>query len=121
MNRLSSDLFLRYSWRGNIRELQNIVKRGVWKGQSELIRKEDLPFDFAQSLAVPSLKVGNHDEALKALSRQLILGALAQCGNNRTKAMEILGLKRKRFYNFIKIHGLDGESSNGSQETDWIE
>lgn len=115
------DLFLQYSWPGNVRELQNVIRNAVWKGQSELIRREDLPFDFAQSLAATPLKIGNHDETIKAVSRQLIVGALAQCGDNRTQAMKVLCLSRKRFYKYLKMHGLDGEPPNGSQETDWID
>src|SRR5436309_7454347 len=45
------DLFQQYSWPGNIRELRNVVKRGVFTGKTEWIRQEDLPFDVAQRLA----------------------------------------------------------------------
>ena len=36
------DLFQQYSWPGNIRELRNVVKRGVFTGKTEWIRQEDL-------------------------------------------------------------------------------
>src|SRR5204862_4007110 len=39
------DLFQQYSWPGNIRELRNIIKRGVFTCKTERIRREDLPFD----------------------------------------------------------------------------
>ena len=50
------DLFQQYSWPGNIRELRNVVKRGVFTGKTEWIRQEDLPFDVAQRLATPAIE-----------------------------------------------------------------
>ena len=44
------DLFQKYLWPGNIRELENIIRRAVFKGRTEWIRLEDLPFDFAQKI-----------------------------------------------------------------------
>src|SRR5438874_431176 len=66
------DLFQQYSWPGNIRELRNIVKRCVFTGRTESIRQEDLSFDFAQRLASPPVNLGNYDEQLRELSRQLV-------------------------------------------------
>ena len=67
------DLFQQYSWPGNIRELRNVLKRGVFIGKTEWIRQEDLPFDFAQRLATPLSKLADHDEQLRELSHQLLL------------------------------------------------
>ena len=68
------ELFQQYSWPGNIRELRSIVKRCVFTGRTESIRQEDLSFDFAQRLASPPVNLGNHDEQLRELSRQLVAG-----------------------------------------------
>ena len=116
------DLFQQYSWPGNVRELRNVVKRGVFTGKSEWIRQEDLPFDFAQRLATPPMKLGNHDDQLRGLSLQLIVAALKQCHGNRSRAAVLLGLTRNRFYRLLTLHGLDAESSdNGRGESDWIQ
>ena len=116
------DLFQQYSWPGNIRELRNVVKRGVFTGKTEWIRQEDLPFDFAQRLATPLSKLADHDEQLRELSHQLFVAALKQCHGNRSRAAVLLGLTRNKFYRLLKLHGLDGESSrNGPGESDWIQ
>jgi len=116
------DLFQQYSWPGNIRELRNIVKRCVFTGRTESIRQEDLSFDFAQRLASPPVNLGNHDEQLRELSRQLVAGALKRCHDNKSKAADLLGVTRNKFYRLLKLHGLDGESpDNGNGESDWIE
>src|SRR5882762_8120522 len=89
------DLFQQYSWPGNIRELRNVLKRGVFTGKTEWIRQEDLPFDFAQRLATPLSKLADHDEQLRELSHQLFVAALKQCHGNRSRAAVLLGLTRK--------------------------
>ena len=114
------DLFQQYSWPGNIRELRNIIKRGVFTCKTERIRREDLPFDFAQRLARPPMKLGNHDDQLRELSFQLI-GALKQSEGNRSRAAVLLGLTRNKFYRLLKLHVLDGASPNNARgESDWI-
>src|SRR5258708_16092241 len=76
------DLFQQYSWPGNVRELRNVVKRGVFTGKTEWIRQEDLPFDFAQRLATPPIRLGNHYVQLRELSHPLFLSAPQQCHPN---------------------------------------
>jgi transcriptional regulator of acetoin/glycerol metabolism len=38
--------------------------------------------------------------------KRAILKALEKCGNNRSRAMLILGLSRGTFYNKLKKHGI---------------
>jgi transcriptional regulator with PAS, ATPase and Fis domain len=116
------DLFQRYVWPGNIRELENVIRRAVFKGRTELINMEDLPDNFAQNVLAPPLKPGNYQEQMRAHSRQLFLGALTHCNGNRTKAAKLLGLSRTKFYRLAKLHGLDGgRGDNTGEETDWLQ
>ena len=56
------------------------------------------------------------------LSRQLVAGALKRCHDNKSKAADLLGVTRNKFYRLLKLHGLDGESpDNGNGESDWID
>jgi DNA-binding NtrC family response regulator len=43
---------------------------------------------------------------MEALEKKAIIDALARCGDNRTKAAELLGLSRKTILNKIKAYGL---------------
>ena len=45
--------------------------------------------DFAQRLASPPVNLGNHDEQLRELSRQLVAGALKRCHDNKSKAADL--------------------------------
>ena len=61
------DLSQNYWWPGNIRELENTIRRAVFRGRTQLIRVEDL----AQNMAAAPVKLGNHDQLMKEYSRQL--------------------------------------------------
>jgi transcriptional regulator with PAS, ATPase and Fis domain len=116
------DLFQRYVWPGNIRELENVIRRAVFKGRTELIKMEDLPDNFAQNAVASALKPGNYHEQMRAHSHQLLLAALTHCQGNRTKAAKLLGLSRTKFYRLAKLHGLDGgRDGNAGEETEWLQ
>jgi transcriptional regulator with PAS, ATPase and Fis domain len=110
------DLFQSYSWPGNIRELENIVRRGVFKGRSEQIRVDDLPFDFGKNNSDGPVKLGNYRRLMREnsrhYSRQLVVAALNQCGGCRPDAAKLLELERKYFYKLAKIHGVDGQAAD---------
>jgi transcriptional regulator with PAS, ATPase and Fis domain len=116
------DLFQQYLWPGNIRELQNIIRRAVYKGLTGVIRVEDLPFDFAQRMAAPPVKLGNHRERMDDFERQLIVGTLTYCQDDRAKAASMLGLSLSQLYRLIKKHKLDDEPpDNGPRGSDWVQ
>ena len=89
MNRLTS-----YSWPGNIRQLENEIRRALVMAD-ELILPEHLSDPVA---------AGNHDAAgpsglrlrsrVDALETELIESALERTSGNQTRAAEILGISR---------------------------
>lgn len=116
----AQQLLLAYAWPGNLRELRNVVKRSVLLAKGNEIDASDLP-DALQGLGVPGWDasgfgaleqerpgLGTPSLSLKAQhERQMIVQALAQCGNNRTRAAQLLGVDRKTLYNKIKGYGLE--------------
>ena len=116
------DLFRQYLWPGNIRELQNVIRRAVYKSRSETIRLDDLGFDFAKKTAEPAIMLGDYGELMQAYSRQLVAATLDRSGGNVTKAAKLLNLSRSQVHRLIKLHRLDGKSSDdGKEGTDWIQ
>lgn len=87
----------RYPWPGNIRELENVIQRGVimCDGRVEVAHLPDqvkYKIDFSND----SLK------SLKEVEREHITKILAATGNNKTKAAEILGIDRKTLREKLK-------------------
>lgn len=105
----SLDLFMRYDWKGNIRELENTVERSVILCREEYITPQHLPAPI-QALG-SELEPGTPDiEAgitLKVMEKQLILSTLKQYDDNRTKTAEALGISRRSLQMKLKEYGIN--------------
>ena len=91
------DALARYSWPGNIRELDNVIARAVILSQTDMIDPEVLALDFTSSDATSDdlsyLRLPYH-ESMEAHSRRIIEQALLDADGNQTKAAERLRLQR---------------------------
>jgi len=91
------DALARYSWPGNIRELDNVIARAVILSQTDVIEPEVLALDFASGDtngdALSYLRLPYH-ESMEAHSRHIIEQALRDADGNQTKAAERLKLQR---------------------------
>lgn len=112
------------SWKGNIRELKNVVERAVHRSDTGLIDKivfnpfispyESLPFAVEEQRgadrAAPPLTVGNETVSMKLaveeLERAMISEALAACRYNQRKAAARLGLTYDQFRGKIRKYGM---------------
>lgn len=95
-------VFENYSWPGNLRELQNIIKRATLLSQGDFIEKKALP----QEILKTERKAAN-DFSLFENERDAILGALEQTNNNKSKAAKLLKINRKTLYNKLKQHDIN--------------
>jgi DNA-binding NtrC family response regulator len=105
------ELFLRYPWPGNARELRNVLERAVILRGEGAIAIADLPAGFAGLPPPQSAPESGDGVTLRPgvtvdeAERQLILLTLRHTGNNRTRAAEILGLSVKTLFNKLKQYG----------------
>ena len=91
-----------WPWPGNIRELENRMKRAVIMAEGKYVSAEDL------DLAGPgqdSLPV-NLKSAREEADRRAIRKALAQTDNNISSAAKLLGISRPTLYDLLKQYGL---------------
>ncbi len=95
------DRMMRYTWPGNIRELQHTIERAVIMADSDSIREQDLFLkETGQSPAPDSL---HRDDLEKAA----ILKALDLHEGNLSKASKELGIGRTTLYRKISKYGID--------------
>ena len=98
-------IFQNYSWPGNLREMQNCVKRATLLTQGDFIEKNVLPSEFFQS---KEQKLSNEfNLALPDSEKELILNALAKTQNNKSEAAKLLKITRKTLYNKIKLYDIN--------------
>ncbi len=108
--------FKEYYWHGNLRELQNVVKRSVLLCQKDEIHMECLPAEIISPDYIPaSLKPKSESSQdvtnLKSVSenaeRNAIISVLEKTGYNKTKAAEVLNIDRKTLYNKLKAYEIN--------------
>jgi two-component system response regulator AtoC len=109
-------LFMEYSWPGNIRELENVVKKIVALNDedlaiSELVRTPNVTAAAAGESQTRSLKVAAKAASREA-ERELILKALARTRWNRKRAAQELQISYKSLLYKLKQIGLDDGESN---------
>ena len=98
--------FRNYPWPGNIRELENVIERGVIMCQAETLTLKELPLAL-QSYALEPLGEEDGEPSLPELERQLIIRTLEKMSRNRQQAAEVLGISLDELNLKIRAYGLD--------------
>jgi len=95
-----------YPWPGNIRELQNVMERGVILAK-DLVRRGNLPDEILRGAVQ---KPGESRDVLKTVEKEMIVKALREHGENRRLAAAGLGMSRRTLQYKLKEFGLlDGD------------
>jgi transcriptional regulator with PAS, ATPase and Fis domain len=98
------EIFLRYEWPGNIRELENLIERMMLLAKSDKLTLNEVPAEFIASLESSAATVAPDDKKpfkdamrshMENVERQMIIKCLEESGDNVTKAAKLLGLSRK--------------------------
>lgn len=87
------DRLLAHGFPGNLRELENIVERGVALATGNTLTVNLLPQALANPAAA-SAGAASPIQTLEALEREHILKALEHTGGNRALAAQLLGIDR---------------------------
>ncbi len=95
-------IFKNYSWPGNLRELQNSIKRATLLSQGDYIEKTALPVEFFQNSDRET-----NDFSLSENEKDAILQALDQAKNNKSEAARLLKINRKTLYNKLKLYDIN--------------
>ena len=91
-----------HPWRGNVRELENRVKRATIMASSSVIGLDDLELSVT---AEPNQSLDLREARLQA-EAQVLRKALAQAGSNISEAARLLGVSRPTLYDLMRQHAL---------------
>lgn len=100
----TTQLFLAYPWPGNLRQMKNVIRYATLLATGRYITRKELPEELTDSSSAPHAKIQLKDADHE---REMIREALRQCGNNKTRAAQLLGIDRKTLYNKLKIYHLE--------------
>lgn len=98
------DAFRHYHWPGNLRELQNVVKRAVLLTTGDEIALQVLPREVLEAKDKPDA-IENFSKS--EFEKDRIIKALKKTNFNKSKAAKLLQVTRKTLYNKINHYNLD--------------
>jgi transcriptional regulator with PAS, ATPase and Fis domain len=94
-------------WKGNVRELDNVIEHTMILAEGERITLHDLPASIVASGQVHPAFTFNLKEALRQFERQHILRALDQAGQDRKEAAKLLDISLSSLYRKIEELEID--------------
>jgi transcriptional regulator with PAS, ATPase and Fis domain len=105
-------LLMRYTWPGNIRQLENIIQYAVLISSGPELTPAHLPQQVKDESAVNPASSGTGgraslSESKQALEREQIHQVLKNCNYSRVRAAETLGVSRVTLYKKMKKYGLE--------------
>ncbi|MBL0745110.1 sigma-54-dependent transcriptional regulator [Chryseolinea lacunae] len=107
------DQLTNYFWHGNLRELNNVIKRSVLLTIGESVQADSLPQEIIQAnntVAATGALVEDSVGLLKSIAgsaeRQAIIDVLEKVNYNKSKAAELLRIDRKTLYNKLKLYSI---------------
>ncbi len=109
---VSEDVFsllLNYDFPGNVRELENIIERGVALANGATIELAHLPEDLKELNIKTFRKKEGRIPSLDEQEEAYIKWVLNEVAGNKTLAAQILGIDRVSLWRKLKKYGLEGE------------
>ncbi|MGZ3884641.1 MAG: sigma-54-dependent transcriptional regulator [Bacteroidia bacterium] len=121
------ELFLKYPWYGNLREMKNVVRRAVLLTEGSVVEAKSLPFEISNytrtTMAIADDRHESHYEghapahehkeekpdlksAALGAEYDLIIKVLKDVNYNKSKAAKILNIDRKTLYNKMKAYNM---------------
>jgi len=100
----ASQLIENYSWPGNIRQLENVIKRAVIMADDSILSHKDLDLDLEESVEEMPLNLKKVRELAETLA---IRRALAYSNNHVSNAAKLLGVTRPTLYALFSKYGIE--------------
>jgi two-component system, NtrC family, response regulator HydG len=107
------EIFLNYSWPGNIREIKNVIKRAVLLSKGEELDKNALPREIVFSSLINHSVTPDYENGENFLKSQtgktekeIIIATLQKARYNKSKAAKLLDIDRRTLYNKLKLYGI---------------
>jgi two-component system response regulator PilR (NtrC family) len=112
INNSAINMLIHYEWRGNVRELENVIERVVTLSDDEIIKKEMLPTEIlnpsVSKTACPEMgEEGiNLDAVLEEMEKTYLLKALEMTNGVKNEAAKILKISFRSLRHRLTKYGI---------------
>lgn len=107
-------MLMSYEWKGQVRELENVIERSILLTDNEYIQPEDLPPSICESDTedTPDLPLDTEslNEAVHAFERHHITHVLKRAEGNRSEAARLMGIDPSTLYRKMEKLGISLEN-----------
>jgi DNA-binding NtrC family response regulator len=112
LSRKASAKLMSFPWKGNVRELENVVERAVVLADGDFITDVDVTAEESDPVRATAEDLFNAGLSLKDIEREYIKYVLNRTGNRKEAAVRILGIDRKTLYRKEKTYGIRTDSQD---------
>ncbi len=120
ISREALELLMASGWKGNVRELKNVLESAVVTSRDDILQPENFPQDFGTKLPDESTRPGqqvepsflmasDYREAKRQFEIAYIKGKLREHGGNITRTAAAIGLHRQSLQEKLRELGIRGE------------
>ena len=106
LSKRALDWILNYNWPGNVRQLENCIKRAVIMSEGDLLYSRDFLVEFDDILGI-----GNGEAlTLKEMEKRLLLDTLEAHQGNKAQTCKALGISVRTLRNKLNAYRAEGAS-----------
>jgi DNA-binding NtrC family response regulator len=91
----------RHPWPGNVSELESVLRSSVLRSEGEVLKPHHLPSFPARNRPEQPIAEVNKSVRLQDVIEQHVLRVLKDCGGNKLRAAEMLGISRSTLYRML--------------------
>jgi len=106
LTRRASTKLMSLPWKGNVRELENVIERAIVLAEGDLITDEEVMAEESEPVRATTEDLFNAGFSLKDIEREYIKYVLNRTGNRKEAAVRVLGIDRKTLYRKEKLYGI---------------
>lgn len=114
------DILMQYSWKGNIRELQNIIEHVVVMSGGKTINTDMLPISIKESVKSyvrANLQVNDLAKSVGEFEKDIIENVMQKSNWNKSEAARMLNIPRTTLIYKIDLYGIKEKSEKKTKKT----
>lgn len=100
------DALMRHEWRGNVRELENVLERSLILCRDDILDVRDLPDHLRTATRITPAVIAPSESPLEAAERHTLEDTLRKYGGHRERTAQALGISRRTLQYRLKKYGL---------------